>query len=98
METNLYCSTQTLNLAKEKGFNSSHENPTFFHLQLWLLDNGYYVYPFYDNQEGRWTFVIREKTGDMWIPLADLDVDSHYYDTFSQAYDEALKFTIESFL
>lgn len=52
--------------------------PTQSLLQRWLREEkGYYVYPFFDNESKRWTWVCRELTGDMWIQL--LDFEERYF-------------------
>lgn len=67
--------------------------PTQSLLQRWLREEkGYYVYPFFDNEELKWTYVVREKTGDMWIPLIG---ETPYYDCFEEAMENVLKFTLE---
>ena len=68
--------------------------PTQTQLQRWLREEkGYYVYPFFDNEELKWTYVVREKTGDMWIPLIG---ETPYYDCFEEAMEDALKFVLEN--
>ena len=68
--------------------------PTHTRLQRWLREEkGYYVYPFFDNEELKWTYVVREKTGDMWIPLIG---ETPYYDCFEEAMGNALKFVLEN--
>ena len=64
-------------------------------LQRWLREEkGYYVYPFYDNESRRWTWVCRELTGDMWIQL--LDFEERYFDTYELALEDALKYALEN--
>lgn len=68
--------------------------PTQTRLQKWLREKkGYYVYPFFDNEELKWTYVVREKTGDMWISLIGETPD---YDCFEEAMENALKFVLEN--
>lgn len=68
--------------------------PTQSLLQRWLREKkGYYVYPFFDNNELKWTWVCREKTGDMWIPLVG---ETPYFDTYEQALEDALKYSLEN--
>jgi hypothetical protein len=69
--------------------------PTQSLLQRWLREEkGYYVYPFFDNESRRWTWVCRELTGDMWIQL--LDFEERYFDTYELALEDALKYTLEN--
>lgn len=69
--------------------------PTQSLLQRWLREeNGYYVYPFFDNESRRWTWVCRELTGDKWIQL--LDFEERYFDTYEHALEDALKYTLEN--
>ena len=68
--------------------------PTQSLLQRWLREEkGYYMYPFFDNHELKWTWVCREKTGDMWIPLAG---ETPYFDTYELALEDALKYALEN--
>lgn len=63
-------------------------------LQRWLREEkGYYVYPFFDNEELKWTYVVREKTGDMWLPLIG---ETPYYDKYEDAMDSVLKFVLKN--
>ena len=76
-----------------------HDNlylaPTQSLLQRWLREEkGYYVYPFFDNESRRWTWVCRELTGDMWIQL--LDFEERYFDTYELALEDALKYALEN--
>lgn len=67
--------------------------PTQSLLQRWLrVEKGYYVYPFFDNESKRWTWVCRELTGDMWIQL--LDFEERYFDTYELALEDALKYAL----
>ena len=67
--------------------------PTQSLLQRWLREEkGYYVYPFYDNESRRWTWVCRELTGDMWIQL--LDFEERYFATYELALEDALKYAL----
>ena len=69
--------------------------PTQSLLQRWLREeNGYYVYPFFDNESRRWTWVCRELTGDKWIQL--LDFEERYFDTYEIALEDALKYALEN--
>ena len=69
--------------------------PTQSLLQRWLREEkGYYVYPFFDNESKRWTWVCRELTGDKWIQL--LDFEERYFDTYELALEDALKYTLEN--
>ncbi|MBO7285415.1 MAG: hypothetical protein J6U69_02340 [Alistipes sp.] len=69
--------------------------PTQSLLQRWLREKkGYYVYPFFDNESKRWTWVCRELTGDMWIQL--LDFEERYFATYELALEDALKYTLEN--
>lgn len=101
------CTYEVAKLAKEKGFdvptakNYRHENgatcnaPTQSLLQRWLREEkGYYVYPFFDNESKRWTWVCRERTGDMWIPLVDFE--ERHFDTYELALEDALKYALEN--
>ena len=66
-------------------------------LQRWLREEkGYYVYPFFDNESRRWTWVCRELTGDKWIQL--LDFEERYFDTYELALEVALKYALEKFI
>ena len=68
--------------------------PTRSLMQRWLRDEkGYYVYPFFDNESKRWTWVCRELTGDKWIQL--LDFEERYFDTYELALEDALKYALE---
>ena len=70
--------------------------PTHSQLQRWLREEkGYYVYPFFDNEKLNWTYVVREKTGDMWIPLIG---ETPYYDCFDETMEDALKFVLKNFV
>lgn len=76
-----------------------HDNlyaaPTQSLLQRWLREEkGYYVYPFFDNESRRWTWVCRELTGDMWIQL--LDFEERYFDTYELALEDGLKYALEN--
>lgn len=67
--------------------------PTQSLLQRWLREErGYYVYPFFDNDELKWTFVIREKTGERWIPLVG---ETPYFSEYKKAMEAGLKHTLE---
>ena len=69
--------------------------PTQSLLQRWLREEkGYYVYPFFDNESRRWTWVCRELTGDKWIQL--LDFEERYFDTYELALEDALKYALEN--
>ena len=69
--------------------------PTQSLLQRWLREEkGYYVYPFFDNESKRWTWVCRELTVDKWIQL--LDFEERYFDTYELALEDALKYTLEN--
>lgn len=71
--------------------------PTQSLLRRWLREEkGYYVYPFFDNESKRWTWVCRELTGDMWIQL--LDFEERYFDTYELALEDALKYTLENLI
>lgn len=71
--------------------------PTQSLLQRWLREErGYYVYPFFDNESRRWTWVCRELTGDMWIQL--LDFEERYFDTYELALEDALKYALENLI
>ena len=75
------------------GGNTS-DAPTQSLLQRWLrVEKGYYVYPFFDNESRRWTWVCRELTGDKWIQL--LDFEERYFDTYELALEDALKYALE---
>lgn len=68
--------------------------PTQSLLQRWLREEkGYYVYPFYDNNEFKWTYSIREKTGDMWILLVG---ETSNFDKYEDAMEAGLKFVLEN--
>lgn len=70
--------------------------PTQSLLQRWIREEkGYYTYPFFDNEELKWTYVVRERTGDMWIPLIG---ETPYYDNYEEAMEGALKFVLENFV
>ena len=69
--------------------------PTQSLLQRWLREEkGYYVYPFFDNESKRWTWICRELTGDMWIQL--LDFEERYFATYELALEDALKYALEN--
>ena len=71
--------------------------PTQSLLQRWLREEkGYYVYPFFDNESRRWTWVCRELTGDKWIQL--LDFEERYFDTYELALEDALKYALEKLI
>lgn len=77
-------------------YKEKYVAPTQSLLQRWLRkEMGYYVYPFFDNEELKWTYVVREKTGDMWIPLIG---ETPYYDCFDETMEDALKFVLEKFV
>ena len=68
--------------------------PTQSILQRWLREEkGYYVYPYYDNNEFKWTYSIREKTGDMWILLVG---ETPNFDKYEEAMEAGLKFVLEN--
>lgn len=78
-----------------KGVDSVCSAPTQSLLQRWLREEeGYYVYPFFDNESRRWTWVCRELTGDKWIQL--LDFEERYFDTYELALEDALKYALEN--
>ncbi|MBO7313578.1 MAG: hypothetical protein J6U48_05060 [Alistipes sp.] len=69
--------------------------PTQSLLQRWLREEkGYYVYPFFDNEELKWTYVVRERTGEMWIPLVGFEF--HLFPTYELALEDALKYALEN--
>lgn len=71
-----------------KGVDNVCSAPTQSLLQRWLREEkGYYVYPFFDNEELKWTFVIREKTGERWIPLAG---ETPYFSEYKKAVEAGL--------
>ena len=71
--------------------------PTQSLLQRWLREEkGYYVYPFFDNESKRWTWVCRELTGDMWIQL--LDFEERYFDTYELALEDAELYCLKNLL
>ena len=73
---------------------NAYTAPTQSLLQRWLREEkGYYVYPFFDNESGRWTWICRELTGDKWIQL--LDFEERYFDTYELALEDALKYALE---
>ena len=75
--------------------SSSISAPTQSLLQRWLREEkGYYVYPFFDNESRRWTWVCRELTGDKWIQL--LDFEERYFTTYELALEDALKYALEN--
>lgn len=77
-----------------KGVDSICSAPTQSLLQRWLREEkGCYVYPFFDNEELKWTYVVREKTGDMWLPLIG---ETPYYDKYEDAMDGVLKFVLKN--
>lgn len=68
--------------------------PTQSLLQRWLREEkGYYVCPYYDNNEFKWTYSIREKTGDMWILLVG---ETPSFDKYEEAMEAGLKFALEN--
>lgn len=68
--------------------------PTQSLLQRWLREEkGYYVYPYYDNNEFKWTYSIRENTGDMWILLVG---ETPNFDKYEEAMEAGLKFVLEN--
>ena len=76
------------------GGNTS-DAPTQSLLQRWLREEkGYYVYPFFDNESRRWTWVCRELTGDKWIQL--LDFEERYFATYELALEDALKYVFKN--
>jgi hypothetical protein len=78
-----------------KGSEDIVSAPTQSLLQRWLREEkGYYVYPFFDNESKRWTWVCRELTGDMWIQL--LDFEERYFTTYELALEDALKYVLEN--
>jgi hypothetical protein len=78
-----------------KGSEDIVSAPTQSLLQRWLREEkGYYVYPFFDNESRRWTWVCRELTGDKWIQL--LDFEERYFDSYELALEDALKYALEN--
>lgn len=70
--------------------------PTRSQLQRWLRkEKGYYVYPFYDNNEFKWTYSIREKTGDMWLLLVG---ETPNFDLFEEAMEAGLKYALKNLI
>jgi hypothetical protein len=70
------------------------EAPTQSLLSRWLRERkGYYVYPYYDNNEYQWTYSIREKTGDMWILLVG---ETPYFLEYEEAMEAGLKYVLEN--
>lgn len=70
--------------------------PTQSLLQKWLREEkGYYVYPYYDNNEFKWTYSIREKTGDMWILLVG---ETPNFDVFEEAMEAGLKYVLKNLI
>lgn len=70
--------------------------PTQSLLQKWLREEkGYYVYPYYDNNEFKWTYSIREKTGDMWILLVG---ETPNFDVFEEAMEAGLKYALKNLI
>lgn len=68
--------------------------PTQSLLQRWLREEkGYYVYPFFDNETLKWTYIVRERTGDMWIPLMG---ETPNYESYEEAMEGVLKFVLEN--
>lgn len=79
------------------GFGSECAAPTQSLLQRWLREEkGYYVYPFFDNESRRWTWVCRELTGDKWIQL--LDFEERYFDTYELALEDAELYVLKNLL
>jgi hypothetical protein len=75
---------------------NAYSAPTQILLRRWLREEkGYYTYPFFDNEALKWTDVVRERTGDMWIPLIG---ETPYYDKYEEAMEGALKFVLENFV
>lgn len=71
--------------------------PTQSLLQRWLREEkGYYVYPFFDNESKRWTWVCRELTVDKWIQL--LDFEERYFDTYELALEDAELYVLKNLL
>lgn len=69
--------------------------PTQSLLQRWLREEkGYYVYPFFDNESKRWTWVCRELTVDKWIQL--LDFEERYFDTYELALEDAELYVLKN--
>lgn len=76
---------------------NAYTAPTQSLLQRWLREEkGYYVYPFFDNESRRWTWVwaCRELAGDKWVQL--LDFEKRYFDTYELALEDALKYALEN--
>lgn len=75
--------------------NSEVVAPSQSLLQRWLREEkGYYVYPFFDNDSERWTWVCRERTGNMWIPLVDFEV--RHFATYEPALEDGLKYVLDN--
>ncbi len=75
---------------------NAYTAPTQSLLQRWLREKkGYYVYPFFDNEKLKWTYVVRERTGDMWIPLIG---ETPYYDKYEDAMEDVLKFVLKNLI
>ena len=78
-----------------KGSEDIVSAPTQSLLQRWLREEkGYYVYPFFDNESRRWTWVCRELTGDKWIQL--LVFEERYFATYELALEDALKYVLKN--
>lgn len=70
--------------------------PTQSLLQRWLREKkGYYVYPFFDNESRRWTWVCRELPSGMWI---ELDLEERYFDTYELALEDAELYCLKNLL
>lgn len=76
---------------------NAYTAPTQSLLQRWLREEkGYYVYPFFDNESRRWTWVCRELTGDKWIQL--LDFEERHFDTYELALEDAELYCLKNLL
>ena len=67
--------------------------PTQSLLQRWLREEkGYYTWPFFNNDELKWTYVVEERRGDKWFSLI---INTPNYDSYEEAMENALKFVLE---
>lgn len=67
--------------------------PTQSLLHRWLREEkGYYTFPFFNNEEMRWSYIVEERRGEKWFSLI---LNTPNYDSYEVAMENALKFVLE---
>ena len=70
--------------------------PTQSLMQRWLREKkGYYTWPFFNNDELKWTYVVEERRGDKWFSLI---LNTPNYDSYEAAMENALKYVLEKYI